>query len=175
MADKTVNVITTQLVAGRGPDEWVRRTVEKPVPVPKLAAGLTAFLGDVVDAFQVTGKLLGAFQLEEVQFAAEVGPDGDFRLVGTGNPEVAGGVRFTLKRKHDVHTADLARLLVGTEVGNDDKASVFRAGLYTQKGDPPVEEHAALYTTPTDPPVKVQVTGTVPVAEQNLPLPVVGI
>lgn len=161
-APDTINVITTQLAASREPDRWDRRTVEKTIPVANVTTGFTNFLEQVQQMLTVNSPTLGEFQLEEVSFAAEVSPDGQFRLVGTGAAEVAGGFRFTLKRKHTMATADLVRLLVGTEPTDTVKDNKFEAQEYVRGED-------------NGKPVEVHVTGTVPVFENNVPLPVVGI
>jgi hypothetical protein len=162
-APDTINVITTQLAAGRGPDQWDRRTVERPTPVADLKAGYDAFLLQV-HAILKDSKCarLEEFQLEEVTFTAEIDPNGAFKLVGTGAAETVGGVRFTLKRRHTPETADLVRLLVGTKSTDDPAETRFDSNDYV-RGEKDGK------------PVRVEVTGTVPVAEQNLPLPVVGL
>lgn len=160
MADD-LHIITTQLAAGREPDRWERRVVEKPLDPAKVGANLATFIGQIKTMFSVAeGKQLGEFQLEELSFAAELGPDGDFRLVGTGAAEVAGGIRFTLKRKHTLETMDFLRILVGTEPKDAPKDNEMKVKDYVRG-----ESDGS--------PVEVHVTGTVPVFENNVPLPVV--
>lgn len=165
-AADTLNVVTTQLAAGRGPDQWDRRTVERPTPVADLKAGYDAFLLQVRTILKDTNQArldrADEFQLEEVSFTAEIDPNGVFKLVGTGAAEAVGGVRFTLRRRHTPATADLVRLLVGTESTDEPGETRFESNDYVRGED-------------DGEPVRVEVTGTVPVAEQNLPLPVVGV
>jgi hypothetical protein len=174
MDDPTnIRLITTNLVAGRGPGEWTREVIEASVSTEQIKAGMNTLLVQMAAMFRIdpgsdptigdtptSVDKLGAIQLEEVSFSAEIGGDGQFKLVGTNNPSVAGGIRFTMKRKHIAETADLVRHLIGTEVVTEVKDNKLRSHLTTLDGDPAV---------------RVKVEGVVPVAEQNLPLPVVGI
>jgi hypothetical protein len=168
-----IRLITTNLVAGRGPGEWTREVIEASVSTDQIKAGMQTLLTQMAAMFRIdpaadptTGDTptvhdkLGAIQLEEVSFSAEIGGDGQFKLVGTNNPAVAGGIRFTMKRKHTTTTADLVRHLIGTEPKDDVSENKLRSHLTTLGSDPPV---------------RVRVEGVVPVAEQNLPLPVVGV
>jgi hypothetical protein len=156
-----LRVIASQLADGRGPGEWDRRVVETQLPTQAVRDGLLRFLGQIQEIVQITGgKKLGDFQLEELSFAAEVGPDGEFKLIGTGAAEVAAGIRFTVRRKHQTDTADLVRLLVGTEPDDDVTKNRFKESSYV-RGEADGQ------------PVEVHVTGTVPTFETNVPLPVV--
>jgi hypothetical protein len=73
---------------------------------------------------------------------------------------VAAGIRFTVRRKHQTDTADLVRLLVGTEPDDDVTKNRFKESSYV-RGEADGK------------PVEVHVTGTVPTFETNVPLPVV--
>jgi hypothetical protein len=56
------------------------------------------------------------FLLEEMAFHAEVSPEGEFKLIGTGGQPVGGGVSFVWRRKHAFGTADLHKSLVSSVV-----------------------------------------------------------
>src|SRR5262245_52456010 len=157
MAD-TIHIIASQLCAGRGPDEWTRRLVERPVPITTVQSNLDAFVKQVEKMLVLSCEKLGEFQLEEATFNVEMSPDGTFKLLGSNSAEISGGVRITLRRRHTVNTVDMVRHLVGTEPDDDAKNNLMRNHLTTRGGDPPV---------------RVRVEGIVPVAEQNLPLPVI--
>ena len=46
---------------------------------------------------------IGDFELDQVQFTAEITADGDFKLLGTGvGIEAKSGVTFTLRRRKEI-------------------------------------------------------------------------
>jgi hypothetical protein len=125
-------VITTALAGGRAPDDWQRRRVEKDVRVSDLTEGVDRFVGQmrsmVLKALEKGRTLQGddekpdnADKLEEVildemVFHAEVSPEGEFKLLGSGVEMAEGGVKFVWRRKHIFGTADLSKTLVSSIV-----------------------------------------------------------
>jgi hypothetical protein len=137
MADEDLHpltILTTMLVPMREPNEWERQLVERDVPV--------AVLQDKFDHFIKQMRTMAAkatelgrtswsdggpapgnpdnddqrpeFLLDEITFNAEVSPDGDFKLIGTGGQPSGGGMQFVWRRKHVFGTADLNKTLVSS-------------------------------------------------------------
>lgn len=155
-----LHVVSTQLKQKRPAGEWDRDTLERPIDITRIGAGLNTFLKQMTEIFKMSEKCegLGEFQLEEISFSAEVSVDGDFRLVGTGASHVAGGMRFSLKRKHRPDNADIMRQIVGTESNSDVGDNKFRSRVVDAEGNSPVT---------------VKVVNPVQTFETNVPLPVV--
>ena len=101
----TVTVVTTtesKMRGGmRGPEEQVRKLVEKSIPLDKLQQNFVSFLNGLQQIFLEVGQSkVGDFMLDEVSFSAEIGADGEFKLMGTGiGISSSSGVTFTLRRK----------------------------------------------------------------------------
>src|SRR5438105_4356702 len=107
MADvPSINIISSVLRGGRGPDEWQREEVEKTIPLAQLKQGLDAFVQQLGNMVAIQQGALGDFLLEEVTFTAQVSPDGQFKLLGNQSENCAGGVQFVLRRRHTPQTAD---------------------------------------------------------------------
>jgi hypothetical protein len=120
-------ILTTMLVPMREPNEWQRQLVERDVPVSQLKEKLGVFIRQmrsIAEDATALGRTLqgdpndadqrGEFLLEEMTFNAEVSPEGEFKLIGTGGQPSGGGVRFVWKRKHVFGTADLSKALLSS-------------------------------------------------------------
>ena len=152
MADespKPLTVLTTMLKPARGPDEWERQLVERDIPTDELKSGLDAFVDQMrwiaenaiskgrTSPGNATGAALDAGKadkteellLEEVSFHAEVSPDGQFKLVGSGGQPAGSGVSFVWRRKHVFGTADLNKSLVSSVVKNGALPNEMRVAL----------------------------------------------
>jgi hypothetical protein len=68
----------------RGRGETVRRIVESEFAVDQLEGSLARFLGMLGALLDTCESRSGAFELDEVEFSAEIGADGEFKLIGTG-------------------------------------------------------------------------------------------
>ena len=126
----TLNVITTQLLGGRPPDNWQRRRVEKDVTLNLLTEGVDRFVGQmrtiVLKALEKGRTLQGEqtdpdkadnqeeLLLDEMVFHAEVSPEGEFKLLGSGVEMSDGGVKFVWKRKHIFGTAGVSKNLLSS-------------------------------------------------------------
>jgi hypothetical protein len=148
MADQqpdTLNVITTALAGGRGPDDWQRRRVEKDVLVTALTSGIDRFVDQMrAMALQALAKgrtLQGDDQqpdnadkheellLDEMVFHAEVSPEGEFKLLGSGVEMGEGGVKFVWRRKHIFGTAGLSKALLSSIVEKGELPNKLVAAL----------------------------------------------
>ena len=65
--------------------------------------------------------------IARVATAADISPDGDFRLLGQASEPQAGGIRFTLRRRHTPATADL--ILHGTRTDRYEFKAVVGAAV----------------------------------------------
>jgi hypothetical protein len=142
MADespKPLTVLTTMLKPARGPDEWERQLVERDIPTDELKSGLDAFVDQMrwiaqnaihkgrTSPENHSGEPLAPkdsdnteeLLLDEVSFHAEVSPQGEFKLVGSGGQPAGSGVSFVWRRKHVFGTADLNKSLVSSVVNKD--------------------------------------------------------
>ena len=121
MSDPNIHVVTTTLKGGRGPGEWDRELVEKPLVQADFQAKFTTFVKYLEAMFAdpaLSGGILGQhFLLDEVAFVAELSPDGDFRIRGDcGGGQ--GGIRFVIRRRRT--NADADNVLVTTEEGKNE-------------------------------------------------------
>src|SRR4051794_27985426 len=119
--DPNIHVVTTTLKGGRGPGEWDRELVEKPLVANKLKDNFTGFVKYLEALFAdpaLSGGLLGEhFLLDEVTFVAELTPDGEFRLRGDcGGGQ--GGIRVVVRRRRT--NADADNVLITTEPGKNE-------------------------------------------------------
>jgi hypothetical protein len=77
-----------------------RDIVEKPVEVLKVRENFHRFLEGLKAIVDVEMPVAGPFELDEVQFSAEISANGEFKLLGTGaGVQATSGVTFTLRRK----------------------------------------------------------------------------
>jgi hypothetical protein len=77
-----------------------RDVVERPVDVLKVRDNFHRFLSSLKSIVDVDVPAVGQFELDEVQFSAEISANGEFKLMGTGaGVQAANGVTFTLRRK----------------------------------------------------------------------------
>jgi len=83
---------------GRGQLERVASEIS----VDKLRESFGQFMAGLEQAFAVDGLQteVGAFELSEIQFSAELSAEGEFKLLGTGIGVAAGSaLTFVLSRK----------------------------------------------------------------------------
>jgi hypothetical protein len=101
-----VTVVTSATVPSalrQGPTEHLRKLVENSVPTDKLQQSFGTFLRTLQHIVAAGQQYAGDFTLEEVAFRAEIGADGEFKLLGTGVQVSAGSaVTFTLRRQPQV-------------------------------------------------------------------------
>ena len=84
------------LSRGQGP----RDIIEQEINVTQLSNNYFIFLESLSEVVDVDTPGIRGFELEEIQFSAEITANGEFKLMGTGvGVEAKGGVTFTLKRK----------------------------------------------------------------------------
>jgi len=77
-----------------------RDIVERSVEVADLRQKFASFLAGLQGILSADVPAVGPYELDEVQFTAEISANGDFKLMGTGvGVEASSGVTFTLKRK----------------------------------------------------------------------------
>jgi hypothetical protein len=85
----------------RGAKEEARKLIEEGIPLEKLQRGFTSFmecLRLIVKGGEETE--VGDFMLNEITFSAEIGADGQFKLLGTGvGVTASSAVSFKLCRK----------------------------------------------------------------------------
>lgn len=98
----TLTVVTSQEVSSklRKPGDPIRKLTEEGVPLDLLQESYTRFLDSMRAIFEKGEGRVGDFRLEEITFSAEIGANGEFKLLGTGAGISANsGVTFTLRRK----------------------------------------------------------------------------
>ncbi len=77
-----------------------RDIVERTLDVVQVRENFSRFLEGLKAIVGVKAPSVGDFELEEIQFSAEISADGEFKLMGTGvGLEATSGVTFTLRRK----------------------------------------------------------------------------
>ncbi len=77
-----------------------RDIIEGKVDVANVRDKLTEFLDSLKEIIDVDVPSVGAYELEQIQFSAEISANGEFKLLGTGvGLEAKSGVTFTLQRK----------------------------------------------------------------------------
>jgi hypothetical protein len=106
MADEaTITIVTTDaLSARRDRGENVRRVVESSVSHDQLQQALTRFIDTLAGLLQAGETRSGDFELDEVGFSAEIGADGEFKLLGTGvGVSASSAVTFTWRRRPARH------------------------------------------------------------------------
>jgi hypothetical protein len=85
----------------RGPGgDALRRVVEAGVRVDRLGESLARFLDSIAALLEAHEARGGPFELAEVGFSAEIGADGEFKLLGAGAGVTASsGVTLTWRRR----------------------------------------------------------------------------
>src|SRR3954451_3230444 len=95
--DRKITIVGTVSGGVRGD---TRDVVERTIDVSQVKRGFENFLENLRAIIAVDVPSVGAFELAEVQFSAEISANGDFKLLGTGvGIEARSGVTFTLKRR----------------------------------------------------------------------------
>jgi hypothetical protein len=95
-----VTVPTESASTMRGARDEVRRVVEETISVETLQRGFKNFMDTVSQILQTGYNKVGDFSLDEISFSAEIGAEGEFKLLGTG-VGVSGnaGITFKLHRQ----------------------------------------------------------------------------
>jgi hypothetical protein len=84
----------------RGFDGQARKVIERSVSVEALRDGFTRFLGELRQIVSADATRVGDFALEEISFSAEIGAEGEFKLLGSGvGLSASSAVTFVLKRQ----------------------------------------------------------------------------
>ena len=101
---KQVTVVTASAAPQstmRGAKEEARKLIEEGIPLDRLQRGFKAFMESLRQI--VTGgdgQQVGDFVLDEITFSAEIGADGEFKLLGTGvGVSASSAISFKLSRK----------------------------------------------------------------------------
>ena len=77
-----------------------RDVIENMVSTRHVRNKFQQFMGQLQEIINVDLPVATGFELDQVQFSAEITAKGDFKLLGTGvGLETKSGVVFTLKRK----------------------------------------------------------------------------
>jgi hypothetical protein len=77
-----------------------RDIVEKTMDIASVREGFVRFLNGLSSIISDSVPAVGTFELDEVQFSAEISADGEFKLLGTGvGVEATTGVTFTMRRR----------------------------------------------------------------------------
>ena len=83
----------------RGAKEEARKLIEEGIPLDKLQKGFAQFLDSLRSIAQIDQSQTGDFVLDQVTFSAEIGAEGEFKLLGTGvGVSTSSGVTFTLRK-----------------------------------------------------------------------------
>ena len=103
MAGMDLTIVTTEGSSGRRDrGDAVRRVVESTVSVERLNENLGRFLDTLGELLAAGRTSAGEFELEEIGFAAEIGANGEFKLLGTGvGVTGSSAVTFTWRRARD--------------------------------------------------------------------------
>jgi hypothetical protein len=102
VSDETaITIVTTDAASGRRDrGDHVRRVVESSVSADRLQANLTRFLDALAGVLEAKATSSGDFELDEVGFSAEIGADGDFKLLGAGvGVSASSAVTLTWRRR----------------------------------------------------------------------------
>jgi hypothetical protein len=97
-----MKIVTTEQGGGamRGFDDQARKIVERSVAIEALRDGFTRFLGELRQVVTADSPRVGEFVLEEITFSAEIGADGEFKLLGSGvGISASSAVSFVLRRQ----------------------------------------------------------------------------
>lgn len=107
MADEAkgkILVVTTAAPARpssmRGPMDEANKLIEQGIPLDKLQRGFANFMDSLGEIVKGGYSKVGDFCLDEITFSAEIGADGEFKLLGTGvGITASSGISFTLHRE----------------------------------------------------------------------------
>lgn len=98
----TLTIVTSTEIKSklRKPGDPLRKLAEEGIPLDQLQQSYNRFLDSMRAIFEQGAGRVGDFVLEEITFSAEIGANGEFKLLGTGAGISANsGVTFTLRRK----------------------------------------------------------------------------
>ncbi len=100
MSDKgTLTVVTTGPSKLRDSSQ-ARELLEKAIPLDTLQKNFASFLDRLQQIVAVGQDRAGEFVLDEIAFSAEVGGNGEFKLLGSGvGVSVNSAITFTLRRR----------------------------------------------------------------------------
>src|SRR5262245_48588337 len=100
---REVTIITTEAPSGRRDRaDAVRRGVESSVSLVRLQESLERFVGVLGGLLEGGRTSTGEFELEQVDFSAEIGANGEFKLLGTGvGISGSSAVTFSWRRVRD--------------------------------------------------------------------------
>ena len=84
----------------RGKREYAESIIEEGIPLDKLQSGFANFMDCLSEIVQTGYDKVGSYKLDEISFSAEIGANGQFKLLGSG-VGVSGkaGVTFKLRRE----------------------------------------------------------------------------
>jgi hypothetical protein len=86
----------------RGPAEEVAKLVEKTLNVDQARRQFQAFIAAIQDMLTLDQVSAGPFNLQQIQFSAELSANGEFKLLGTGvGAEASAAITFVLERKEE--------------------------------------------------------------------------
>ena len=98
--DKERKIAIIGPISGVSRNFGARDIIEQEINVTQLSSNYFVFLESLSEVVDVDTPGIRGFELEEIQFSAEITANGEFKLMGTGvGVEAKGGVTFTLKRK----------------------------------------------------------------------------
>lgn len=81
-------------------DAMIKKVQEKALAIDALSQSFARFLQSLQQIVSVEQPRVGDFVLDEVTFSAEIGADGEFKLLGTGvSVSANSGISFTLRRE----------------------------------------------------------------------------
>ena len=97
---KTKQEITIVGVQSGGTRASRRDIVERTVDVSQVRENFVRFLQGLETLLSDAVPSIGAYELDAVEFTAEISASGDFKLLGAGvGLEATSGVTFTMRRK----------------------------------------------------------------------------
>ena len=105
--EPTLTVVTATELKMRSAGDPLHKLADKGIALDTLRENFQRFLSNLEQIFLEVGQgRVGDFVLEEVTFSAEIGTNGEFKLVGTGvGISASSGVTFTLRRQSAHQTA----------------------------------------------------------------------
>jgi hypothetical protein len=81
-------------------DAMIKKVQEKSLAIDALSQSFARFLQSLQQIISVEQPRVGDFVLDEVTFSAEIGADGEFKLLGAGvGVSASSGISFTLRRE----------------------------------------------------------------------------